>query len=345
MKLAKRLLVSSFIALSVFVLPVFNGIALSAEPQPTTLTINQIDAFNNVINDNDQLHIITFEIDNTSSNYTASQSYIFRFYSNGVEIATTVPYAFYDEGRSQGVVGFFFDADDTDLPTWESDNLTISIIGNPTIDWDTDIPSDNNSSWNGWSESVLVAARIRIIAQQLEDLWSVDLIEPVSGVNKLTSYGEDYFESAIPNLRRIAPALFSSSTTQPSFPTDNHSTTAGNTMIERLTVTGNTTLTSENTTIFDPSPLEESTGLSSEWILSMIWITGSIVVLVSMSYGTSKVTGEGITTRTVRPSLYIFGFMLIVGSFMGFMVPQAGLFCGVIGGIILVFAILWKDSP
>lgn len=315
------------------------AVVCAAEPEPT-LTINSIVAFNNVINANDQLHLVTFEIDWTSGNYTATEAFIFRLLDDGIEIATTTPYSYYNEGKSQGVTGFFFDADDADLPTWGTANLTIELIGNPAITWavDPDTFKKSSSTWDAWLDSSLVGARVRIIALQLEDVWSLDLIAPVSGVNKFTSYGEDYFESAIPNLRKIAPNLFTSRVTTPNFPSDNHSSTYGDTVMNRWLTSGNST--------FDVTNLAVQIGTSRNWTMSVLWVVASLTMLVLMSYGVGQIKQTGMaTTIALKPALYLFGFMMIFGSFMGFMVMQVGLFCGVCGGIALIFAIFWRESP
>ena len=337
--LRKLLLASLVSSLIFFTLPIYN-IARAAEPEPTTLIINSIDAYNDVINDNDQLHLVTFEIDWSSGNYTATEAFIFRFISNGIEIATTTPYSYYNEGKSQGVIGFFFDANDPNLPTWESANLSIQLIGNPLIDWAVD-PSTfetSSSAWNSWNTGTLTAARVRRIALDLEDVWSIDLIEPVSGVNKLTSYGEDYFTNSIPNLQEIAPNLFTSRVTSPSFPTDNHSSTAGDEAMDRWTATGNGT--------FDVTEAAVYFGTSRNWLMSGLWIVASITLLVLMTYGTGQIKGTGYTSAvTLKPALYLFGFMMIIGSFMSFMVMQVGLFCGIVGGLIIIFTLFWRGSP
>jgi len=318
-------------------LPIHN-VVKAAEPQPTTRIINSIDAYNNAINDNDQLHIVSFEIATTSSNYTATESYILRFYSDGVEIATTTPYSYYNEGRTQGVAAFFFDADDADLPVWTSDNLSIKLLGNPAIDWDGDIPNTEQDMWNSWNSNTLIGAKVRTLALVLEDIWSIDLIEPVNGINKLTSYGETYFESAIPNLRKMAPSLFTSIVTQPSFPTDNHSSTHGDETMDRWLISGNGT--------FDVSGLATSFGTSRNWIMSGLWVIASLVMLILTTYGIGRTKGTGFTSSiALKPALYLFGFMMIIGSFMGFMVLQVGLFCGIIGGLIIIFALFWRGSP
>lgn len=316
----------------------FNHIAKAAEPQPATLTINSVNAYQGSIDNNDQMYIVAFNIETTSANYTGTELFLFRFYNNGVEIATTVPYSYYNEGRSVGTVGFYFSANDADLPTWGSDNITIYLVGNPVIGWQGDVPTTSYSAVEWFTSSSLLAAEVRRLAQLLEDEWSIDLIEPVSGINKLTSYGEAYFESSIPNLRQAAPILFVAVSSTPSFPTENHSASYRDTVMDRWLTTGNGT--------FDVTAAAAIVDISRNWLMSGLWIVASLSVLGLMTYATSEVKGSGIVSReSLRPALFLFGFLLIAGSFMGFMVLEAGLFCGIAGGLALVFAFFWKGAP
>lgn len=335
----KRLLAVFILTCLSAILPVYSNVADAQEPQPATLIINSIDAFQSVIVENDQMHIVSFDISWSSGNYTGTEAFLFRFLDAGVEIATATPYSYYNNGKSQGVVGFYFDADDPDIPTWGSANLKIELMGNPTIVWDGDVPYTSSTTWNSWSAATLLGAKIRLLALALEDDWSVDLISPVNGVNKLTSYGEDYFESSIPNLRKAAPTLFITTAASPSFPSDNHSSTHGDEVMDRWLTSGNGT--------FDVTDAATQLGTTRNWLMSGLWVISSITMLGLMTYGTSKTQGgqEIITRQSLRPALFLFGFMMIVGSFMGFMVMQAGLFCGIFGGIVLVFAIFWRGSP
>lgn len=334
----KRILIISLLV--VFLISQLTvGIAHAAEPQPTTLVINSIDAYNNAINPNDQLHIVSFDIAWTSGNYTATQAFIFRFYKNGVEIAATTCYSYYNEGKSQGIVAFFFDADDANLPAWGSANLSVKLMENPSITWSGNITQTEETIWNSWNGNTLIGAKVRAVALELENVWSgVNLIAPVNGVNKLTSYGEDYFETAIPNLRSMASTLFTSNVNQPSFPTGNHSSTYGDTTMDRWVTSGNGT--------FDVTSAAVLFGTSRNWLMSGLWIIASIIMLCLMTYGVGKVNNTGVTSSVVlKPAMYLFGFMMIIGSFMGFMVLQVGLFCGIAGGIVLIFTILWRGAP
>ncbi len=333
----KKLLIASSLACILLIFPVYSVEA--QEPQPTTLVINSIEAFHSVITTNDQLHIVSFEIAWGSGNYTGTQAFLFRFLDNGVEIATTTPYSYYNQGKSQGVVGFYFSASDPNLPIWESANLTIELIGNPTITWDGDIPYTSSVTWSSWNGASLLGARVRLLAMALEDDWSVDLISPVNGVNKLTTAGQAYFESSIPNLRMAAPTLFISTSAIPLYPTENHSSSYGDAVMDRWVTSGNGT--------FDVTAIAGIVGASRDWTMSGLWVIASLTMLCLMTYGTSKVQGgEAIITRqSLRPALFLFGFMMIVGSFMGFMVMQAGLFCGIFGGLAIVFALFWRGAP
>lgn len=334
----KRLILALTILVTIFLLSTSIVLAVGT---PDTLVINNLDAYQSGAESNDQLYIATFEIsDSANISQDANDAFLFRLYDSGVEIATSTPSNFYNGGYTQGAIGFYFASDDANLPTWGTANITLQLVGNPSIIWDAGDPPSitypSVDSWNTLNTPALVGARVRLIALALEGEWGIDLIGIVNGVYRLATYGESYFIEAIPNITTISPSLFTSSVTSPSFPSDNHSSTGA---------TQTRWLTSGNGT-FDVTNAATSLGIEVSWLKSLLWIISSVTLLVGMSYGVNKINNEDILSMIgMRPALYLFGFMLIIGSFMEFMVMQAGLFCGIAGGLILVFAFFWRGSP
>ena len=322
--------------LTLVVLLSTTAIAQAAIASPDTLTINTIDAYQSVIETDDQLHIMTFEISyGVNPDQDANQTFIFRLFDGGVEIATATPYAFFNSGYDQGVIGFYFDAQDPDIPAWEAATLELQLVGNAALDWGGDPPSVTNNIWDSFNENKsLVGARVRTIALALETQWGVDLIEPVRSVNKLTENGENYFETTIPNLRLISPELFISTTTSPDIPSGNRTTTYGDDVEDRWTIIGGGT--------FDMTTIAPLFGTSRNWVSSAAYIIFAIAVLFAVS---SKISGPGeIAGRGLRPALFLFGGLMIAGSFMGFMVFEVGLFAGIAGGLAVVLALFWRGS-
>jgi len=158
------------------------------------------------------------------------------------------------------------------------------------------------------------------IAQTIEDDWGgdTDLIEIITGGNRLTSEGEDYFTNSIDNLRVICPNLFLAVVSMPEFEEREYEQAHQATLADRLL-----------DTIFDMSPLVPKLGLSRMWISTIIWllVSGVVAVFVVMASG------------SYRPALLIFVLIMPFGAVMGFMpliITIAASFIAALG-IIYVF--------
>lgn len=458
----KKLIEALAIAIACLMMTV--GIVYAAVSAPDTLIIYSANAYRGVLQGNDQLHIFAFEINYATNptDYTAAEAFLFRLYENDIEIATAVPYAYYDSGYDQGVIGFYFQATDPDIPAWESANLELVLVGNPALDWGGAPPSDSYAPWDSFSSlKVMVGIRVRALAIGLDSVWvTEDLIARVQGVNKLTSYGETYFETVIPNLRTISPELFIAVTTAPDIPTETHTTDYGDTVEQRwlagwesptgsvdagaqwategnaydgdtatfstgtvpagvwgsylelthaaidtsfirywhtrqnadidlfdldvfyggawhtliddgLVITGawlerglgdtysvtsarvryhNTAGGARTAYVheleFGGNPTFDMTNIANLFSTTNNW-AGSILyigVCVGILYAASKRKNGALGMQAVRPALFLFGALLIMGSFLGFMPFEVGLFCGIGGGIAMVFSLFWRGA-
>ena len=88
-------------------------------------------------------------------------------------------------------------------------------------------PSISTDSWTRWYQGTSVldtqdvlTTRLTGLAAILENTWGVDLIDTVSGVQKLSPLGETYFTNAIPGVKRMTPDLFTEVQSQPTFDTE-----------------------------------------------------------------------------------------------------------------------------
>lgn len=292
---------------------------------PDTMTVNSIDAYQSCINTLDQLYIVSFSLGYTvNPDDLASTNFLIRFKDNGVEIAATTPYAFYGDGYSDGVVAFYFAADDADLPAWGVNDISIEMLGNPALTWTAgDPPTITNSVVDSWNTSdLLVPAKIRILAQQLENAYGVDMIELISGSLKLTAFGVLYFDTVIPNLRAIAPSVLSDVVTQPQYITENH-TLAGQTELEgRL-----------SGTIFDQAGTAALLGISTMWVYSIIWLifSGIVVFFYATRIGTIGLN-------------WIIAVALEVGAFGGWMPTSVGVGFGIMGGLLIIYPLFFRSA-
>lgn len=321
----KRILTSVYLALAVVIaIPALP--ALAAIASPDVLQINYLYAYQGVVNENDQLYVVVFDVDYTVlPDNNADVNFLFRFYDNGVELGAVQPYPFYNGGYTQGIVAFYFDADDPDIPDWSVDDISVKLQGNPAFVWDAgDPPSttiDTVTSWD--STSSFLTARIVLIANQLETVYSIDMINVVSGQSKLTEYGELYFETVITNLRIMSPTLFSDYVTQPTYITTvNHSGSVD--IASRSKYTG---------TIFDQADTATLLGIDVSWVYSILWllVTGIIAWVYATKIGTIGLT-------------WLVGLCLVVGSFMSFMPTAVGIACGVLGGLFILYPIFFRNA-
>lgn len=217
-------LLVSFTLVAVFLVP---APAVAAVAQPDQLTIERLEAYENVIEPTDQLYIVSFDIDYAVSpgTYTANDIFLVRLMDGATELGVTSPYAYYNDGYSYGVVGLYFSASDVStlgMTFGAGTGYSAQICGNPLLTWDGGTaPQESTGTFAIWLSSdnptTYLTNRIRTIAQNVEDEWSgaINLIEGMAGERTLTSYGEDYFTNSIPNLILITPDAFSASRSMP----------------------------------------------------------------------------------------------------------------------------------
>jgi|TARA_Y100000310_G_C20676127_1_gene813147 hypothetical protein len=318
-----------------WLIPPKNVFAIAA---PTVLTINNITAYQGVIEDDDQLHIITFTIDYASSpTKSTDKTYLVRLFNDETEIGVVTPYPFYNGGYSEGVVSFYFSAFDANLPTWTTANLSVELTGNPSLPWDSGSPPVvKSSTWLSYNEgNVKLPARIRVLATNLEAVYGVDMIESTFGVGQLTENGENYFNQVIVNLRLMAHSIFKSLILTPEYSGANFTNTYAEASENRW-------LTSANGT-FDLTNWATIWGISRNWTSSIFYVAFCIVVLFITAFRIGVSRGGGVVDGS-RPATFIFGALMIFGSFTGFMVFEAGIFAGVIGILAIIFPLFWRGS-
>ena len=159
---------------------------------------------------------------------TATEAYmaIFLDTDGATHLAAVAPYTYVDSGYGQGVIWIYFSASDVVTHGLDRTNLSlyrVRLSGNPTVPsgWAGDPPAISTVI-DYWQETgdtaVLVALRVLAMADHLELIWLLDLVESTPLGNKLTTLGEEYFTNVITDLRTIAPNAFAEGTIDPEYP-------------------------------------------------------------------------------------------------------------------------------
>lgn len=152
---------------------------------------------------------------------TATESFLGVFVDTDqvTQLKAVAPYTFVNSGYHRGLIWIQFTAAEVTTYGLTSTNQAfyrIWLIGNPTLTWVPAVTPLTVSTISQWSAtSALLAARVLNYADILELAWSLDMIEATSLGNRLTTTGASYFINVIPDLRTLAPAVFSNSTTNP----------------------------------------------------------------------------------------------------------------------------------
>lgn len=198
---------------------VYASTAWAQVADPDTISIDRVEAYESVIENTDQLYVISYTLDYTvNPSDGIDDNYLFRLLaSSGSEIMSAVAYPYYESGYDEGVVGIYFSATDVSalsLSFGDTTGYTIQLVGNPLVTWASGTPPETNkATFDLWYDdpgaSSRLALRMRVIANSLENTWSgVDLIEGAAGERTLTADGEEYFTNSIPNLKMACPDIF-----------------------------------------------------------------------------------------------------------------------------------------
>lgn len=203
-------------------------IVLAAVDSPTTLTISRVDVYRDCIEEGDQLYLVIHEIlysGTPPTEGTAEDLFLFRLNDGVTTLGSTTVYPYYNYGFDYGIVGIYFSA--SEIATlgmgWGAgQGYSMTLSGNPLYTWTSGTPPTTTlASFDLWYDDGdtpnYLTTRMRVIAQQIEREWGIDLVSGPAGYRSLTSYGEDYFTNSIPNLRLITPELFGAVLLTPTF--------------------------------------------------------------------------------------------------------------------------------
>lgn len=208
---------------------------------PTNLQFESTKVFHNLIEDDDFLLVLHYNIHyNTDQPDTpANKLFTFRLLdTDGIDyLGSVVPYAYYNSGYDQGCAAFYFPKDEA--PDWEGAYI-VRISGNPEY-WSTPPLTSHTLTLSDYSQletqaenQTLLGNYVLDIALDLEINWSTTLLYNADLGVVLNSTGETYFRGAIPGLQAMAPQLFAVQTTTPQYTEEGWTQAQGNAYGQRF---------------------------------------------------------------------------------------------------------------
>jgi hypothetical protein len=295
---------------------------------PTVLYINSVFAYQHTEELNDMAFLVGINtLYTVYPDETATESLLVIVVDgDGNQIASAAPYTYVDSGYGYNYVWIRIDADDS--PQWNG-SYTVWLVGNPTLDWSGAVPkvTASVSSWmssNSTSETAAyVASRILYVADQLELIWELNLIEEVAtGGSALTTTGASYFQNVIPNLRTIAPGAFSSGTIDPVYDVIDYERDVAEDLLD-----------STSGTPLDMSDLATALGISEVAVKTALWFLVSIVIVgACVKFGMGRLT------------IIMFDICLIGGTVLGMLDMVVIVTMGVICALLTPFILFYNKS-
>ncbi len=293
----RRLLCGIFVAVLTLI-PALPALAIDEPDVPPEIIA--VFLFEGLLEPGDVGVFIDYNLDYTIAGIpseTATESFLGVFVDTDgtTQLRTTAPFAFNDKGYGRGMIWMYFTADEATTLGLNSANQAlyrIWLTGNPTLTWvPGPDPPKTISTIDIWHTTgdmnVLLALRVLSQAQTLEIPWAPDDLITITSIgNRLTPLGEDYFQNAIPNLRNLAPAVFSSKTQVPVLE-DIDFTTAFGAVVTGAIVVG--------------SPVTLVDGVN------VISVTAPGTFVAELIQGTSGVVTSGTATVTGSPTDIVAG--------------------------------------
>lgn len=193
--------------------------ALASTPEPTTVSLEEIVVFHDLLVTDDFLAFVPYEISFvTEPDANIGETYIFRLLSpdgsteNGTALATPA----YNGGYGSGAVSFYFASGMTSGLAY-----IFRVQQNPAYYpspqyWDFVIGDSNYSTAS--DQEAALKAKVVDSATFLATGFAVSLLaKSESGATILSTYGELYYLDAIPGLQSMCPSLFSVQLEDPDF--------------------------------------------------------------------------------------------------------------------------------
>lgn len=195
---------------------------------PDTINIDSVYAYSGVRESGDLLIVVRYNLAyGTTPTEPVSDAYVGRFLRGTSELNSVEPFPFNARGYGVGVFSLYWTnsqrtTDSIEFTNTNSENYIVGLSGKAG-QFPGTVPSTSTTaiSWRDATRTVpLLTQDILQLGQDLENNtgWSAniqDIITGITGSLTLTSTGENYFSSAVPNLQTMVPDIFSSAAQSP----------------------------------------------------------------------------------------------------------------------------------
>ncbi len=198
--------------------------------EPDNLRILSSRCYGEAIDTGDILCVIHYDIAYASvPTQAASETFLGRYMDGGsVPLKTTAPFVLVSNGYNQGIMSVYFSPTDvTDLGVVYGDATdTLQIIGSPAvfgspqsvslnIEWISETDSQDDIELAVRNTAFLLEAQVEWAGTDLL-IFEAGFTSAILTGTLAESSGEQYFSASIPNLRLMAPNLFSARIVAPS---------------------------------------------------------------------------------------------------------------------------------
>ncbi len=205
----------------------FNYSSVLAIEDPTSISIEDVRAYDGVLTSGDMLLVVEYNlVYGSTPTETIDQAFLGRFTRDGTEYASVEPYAYNDKGYGRGAFSLYWtktqkEADSIEFSNPNGETYQIVFQGKVGV-FPGSAPSTTTATID-WRDTVSTETELFNHVQALANLFQNDagwtdntpLISTSSDIIQLTAKGEDYFTNAIPALGSMVPSLFSSAVSSP----------------------------------------------------------------------------------------------------------------------------------
>lgn len=274
---------------------------------PSTFTIVSAQACRSLIENDDFLLVVYYDINYTVGQppQSAAEYFHFKLLSTDGEtlISTAKPYPYQNNGYDRGIVSFYFPADDA--PTW-GDPYVIKIGENPLYYSGEITPTTytlNSSDYSAFTDQddnrTLLGEYLIYLASDLEVNWGFEMLTEGSSGVVLNTTGESYFTGSITGIKFMCPDILLTFSGKPDYTPDDWDTYQADEYANRYDGTwfGDTL-----------DGLGDFLGVPGQIATSMIML---IIIAVLFAFSQRIV-------HTTTPALIASGNVLICSFIMGF---------------------------
>lgn len=331
-KMKKRVIKLTIILVLVFMLMPFLAVLAIADPVEGP-TIIQVDIYRHCLETDDMLVVVQYFVWYTDvvadlPDETINQSFLGRL-MNGGEITNVAPHSFYLKGYQYGIFSIYLSAAEA-VGLWE-DPLIVEFNGNPLLTWPGAPPTTSTAVLNWHSTTTAQATEILLsndivsIANQLSNHWGIALTDSVAGGTVLSSYGEQYFTNAIPNLHTMSPDIFSGAVEAFVYEPEVYEQSGRDRLIARI----------------DGSPPGLAlVGLATWLTIPLVVVKGVIWLIVIGLIGYFI----GLATKKMGIALFSILVMIPCGTYIGMLSLTFTLVFALLCIIALAFAVFYQRS-